>query len=87
VADFMDKMQRLDIKYVDAQADAAREWKTRVVQLCERTLLPTTTSPYMGGNPPGKTQEPMCYTNGLPSYRAEIRAALDSMQGFEVVHN
>ena len=39
----------------------------------------------MGGCVPGKVKEPMCFMEGLPTYRGIIRGALDSMEGFEVV--
>ncbi|KID97940.1 Flavin monooxygenase-like protein, partial [Metarhizium majus ARSEF 297] len=87
IADMLDKMQRQDIKYVNPKREAAREWTRHVVELNDKTLIPTTKSTYMGGNVPGKVYEPMCYAAGVASYRAEIRAALDSMQGFEVVSN
>lgn len=40
----------------------------------------------MGGSIPGKVNEPMSYAGGVAGYKAEIRAALDSMKGFEVVY-
>ena len=41
----------------------------------------------MGGSIPGKIYEPVCYSGGIPKYKKEIRNALDSMEGFEVVKN
>ena len=85
IADMVDKMHRQNIKYVNPKAEAAEQWKKHIVELNDKTLFPTTTSTYMGGNVPGKAYEPVCYSGGIPAYKAEIRAALDSMQGFEVV--
>ncbi|KAK8067402.1 cyclopentanone monooxygenase [Apiospora hydei] len=87
IADMVDKMQRRGIKYVNPKAEAAAAWKKHVVELNDRTLFPTTRSTYMGGNMPGKPYEPVCYVGGIPAYKTEIREALDSMQGFEVVAN
>ncbi|KAK8855023.1 hypothetical protein PGQ11_010935 [Apiospora arundinis] len=87
IADLVDKCQRQDIKYVNPRAEAAAAWKRRVVELNDKTLFPTTKSTYMGGNVPGKAYEPVCYSGGIPAYKKEIRDALDSMQGFEVVAN
>ncbi|KHN94739.1 Flavin monooxygenase-like protein [Metarhizium album ARSEF 1941] len=87
IADMIDKARRGDIKYVNPKREAAREWTRHIAELNDKTLLPTTRSTYMGGSIPGKLYEPMCYTAGVPGYKAKIRAALDSMQGFEVVRN
>lgn len=64
---------------------AAEEWKKQVIELNNRTLFPTTRSTYMGGSIPGKMVEPVCYSGGIPAYKAEIRKALDSMDGFGIV--
>jgi hypothetical protein len=42
---------------------------------------------YMGGSIPGKIYEPVCYSGGIPAYKIEIREALDTMKGFEIVKN
>lgn len=41
----------------------------------------------MGGSIPSKAYEPVCYSGGIPRYVREIREALDTMEGFEVVKN
>jgi hypothetical protein len=87
VTDMITKMERENIKYVNPKPEAAKQWKTELVALNDMTLLPTTTSTYMGGNKPGKKIEPMCWTGGIPKYSKAIRGALDSMEGFEVVKN
>ena len=85
IADMMDKVTRQGILYVNPKPEAARAWKKKIVELNDRTLMPTTTSTYMGGNIPGKPYEPVVWVAGIPAYKAEIRQALDSMAGFEVV--
>lgn len=85
IADFIDKISRNSIKYVNPKSEAVEEWKKHILELNDRTLFPTTRSTYMGGSIPGKKYEPVCYAGGIPAYKAEIRKALDSLQGFEVV--
>lgn len=85
IVDLIDKMQRNGIKYVNPKREAAEQWKKHILGLNDRTLFPTTRSTYMGGCIPGKVYEPVCYSGGIPAYKAEIRQALDSMEGFEVV--
>lgn len=85
IVDLLDKMRRNDIKYVNPKREASEEWKKHVVELNNRSLFPTTRSTYMGGSIPGKPVEPVCYSGGIPAYKAEIRKALDSMDGFEIV--
>ncbi|CRG86871.1 hypothetical protein PISL3812_03883 [Talaromyces islandicus] len=85
IVDLVDKMQRNGIKYVNPKHEAAQQWKKHILELNNRTLFPTTRSTYMGGGIPGKVYEPVSYSGGLPMYKAEIRQALDSMEGFDVV--
>lgn len=85
IVDLLDKMRRKDIKYVNPKREASEEWKKHVVELNNRSLFPTTRSTYMGGSIPGKAVEPVCYSGGIPAYKAEIRKALDSMAGFDIV--
>ncbi|KAI7913872.1 cyclopentanone 1 [Pyricularia oryzae] len=85
IADMMDKMSRGGIRYVNPRPEAADAYKKKIVELNDRTLFPTTRSTYMGGSIPGKVYEPVCWAGGIPAYKQEIRAALDRMDGFEVV--
>lgn len=85
IADCIDKIRRNNIRYIDPKPEAADRWKDHVVELNEKTLFPTTRSTYMGGSIPGKKVEPVCYAGGIPAYKREIRQALDSMDGFEIV--
>ncbi|TLD14597.1 hypothetical protein PspLS_11061 [Pyricularia sp. CBS 133598] len=85
VADMMDKMSRGGIRYVNPKPEAADAYKKKIIDLNNRTLFPTTRSTYMGGGIPGKAYEPVCWAGGIPAYKQEIRAALDRMDGFEIV--
>jgi cation diffusion facilitator CzcD-associated flavoprotein CzcO len=85
IADAIDKMRRNGVKYINPKPEAAREWKQHILDLNNRSLFPTVKSTYMGGSIPDKVFEPVCYSGGIPTYAKEIRAALDSMEGFEQV--
>lgn len=86
ITDAIAKMEANDVKYINPKPEAADEWKKHIVELNNRTLLPTTRSTYMGGSIPGKVYEPVCYTAGIPAYALEIRGALDKWdEGFDVV--
>lgn len=62
-------------------------WKKHINELSDMTLFPTVGSTYMGGNIPGKVKEQLNYTGGIVSYKSEIRSALESWKGFDVVKN
>lgn len=85
IADAITKIRRESIKYVDATQEATKAWKNRINELSDATLIPTTRSTYMGGSVPGKAFEQVNYTGGIPSYRLEIRAALEDWKGFKVI--
>lgn len=87
IADAITKIQRQEIKYVDATQEATKAWKQRINQLSNDTLFPTTRSTYMGGSVPGKAFEQVNYAGGIPKYKDEIRDALKSWNGFEVVRD
>lgn len=85
IADTITKIQRNDIKYVNATPEATKAWKQHINDLSDITLLPTTRSTYMGGSVPGKAFEQVNYAGGIPRYKQEIRDALKTWDGFEVV--
>ncbi|EFX05094.1 steroid monooxygenase [Grosmannia clavigera kw1407] len=85
IADTITKAEGLNAKYINPTAEATRKWKKHIVEINDKTLFPTTKSTYMGGTVPGKPFEPVCYAGGIPAYVKEIRAALENMEGFEVV--
>ena len=85
IADCIDRMKMNNIKYVNPKPEASAQWKKQLVDINNTSLFPTTRSTYMGGSIPDKVYEPVCYPGGIPGYAKKIRAALDSMEGFEVV--
>ncbi|CAH0044682.1 unnamed protein product [Clonostachys solani] len=85
IADAIDKMNKNNIKYINPKPEATKEWKQHILDLNNRSLFPTTRSTYMGGSMPNKIVEPVCYSGGIPAYTKEIRAALDNMEGFDIV--
>ncbi|KAF7561485.1 hypothetical protein G7046_g2663 [Stylonectria norvegica] len=85
ILECIQKMVLNNIKYIDPKPEASKAWKDHVVELNNRTLFPTTKSTYMGGSIPEKAFEPVCFPGGIPLYVTEIRAALDSMEGFNIV--
>ncbi|KAJ5678844.1 hypothetical protein N7462_007088 [Penicillium macrosclerotiorum] len=86
IADCLQKIESNNIKYINPKPEAADRWKNHIIEINNKTLFPTTKSTYMGGSIPEKVFEPVCYPGGVPAYVEEIREALDSMEGFEIVH-
>lgn len=85
IADAITKIQRNGIKYINATPEATKAWKQNINDLSNQTLFPTTRSTYMGGSVPGKAFEQVNYAGGIPAYRDEIRDALRTWEGFDVV--
>lgn len=85
VRDAIKQMRQQGIKHLEPTDEAQRQWKKRIDNLSNLTLFPTVSSTYMGGNIPGKPKEQLNYTGGIASYKQEIRAALDSWEGFDIV--
>ncbi|EXJ65236.1 hypothetical protein A1O7_01577 [Cladophialophora yegresii CBS 114405] len=85
IRDAIKLIDRNGFKYVNPTQEASQKWKTRINELSDMTLLPTTRSTYMGGSVPGKAFEAVNYTGGIPEYIKEIRAVLPSFKGFETV--
>ena len=85
IKDAIKKISREGLKYVNPTKEAQDKWKERINALAVPTLFPTTKSTYMGGTVPGKKFEMTCYAGGVNAYGPEIRAALDTWEGFETV--
>lgn len=85
VRDAIKKMLGQGIKYIDAQKNAQLDWKKHINELSDRSLFPTVASTYMGGNIPGKVTEQLNYVGGIVNYKQEIRDALDTWKGFDIV--
>ncbi|KAJ5596170.1 Steroid monooxygenase (CpmA) [Penicillium hetheringtonii] len=84
IAQAIKQMERQDIKYINPTEEAIQEWKKRINQLSDMTLLPTAKSTYMGGTVPGKVFEQVNYAGGEPAYAQEIRSVLPSFKGFDI---
>ena len=85
IIDIILKAKRENIGRLEATREAEVEWRDKVAELSDRTLLPGTDSWYMGANIPGKPREQLNYTGGFPLYQAELRAVLDNgFRGFAV---
>lgn len=85
IRDAINMITRQGIKYVDATKEASVEWKKRINDLSNATLMPTTRSTYMGGSVPGKAFEQVNFAGGIGVYRDEIRTALNDWKGFKTV--
>ena len=85
ICDAIKKMRGQGIKYIDAQENAQLDWKKHINELSDRTLFLTVASTYMGGNIPGKVTEQLNYVGGIVDYKREIRHALDTWEGFDIV--
>jgi cation diffusion facilitator CzcD-associated flavoprotein CzcO len=85
IRDAINLIELQKLKYIDATPEATKEWKQRINDLSNATLLPTTRSTYMGGSVPGKAFEQVNYAGGVGQYRTEIRTALTDWTGFKTV--
>lgn len=85
ITDCIKKVTRQGLKYINPTQEATLEWKKRINALSDATLFPTTRSTYMGGSIPGKAYEQVNYAGGIPNYAIEIREALDTWKGFDLV--
>ncbi|KAJ7168310.1 cyclohexanone monooxygenase [Mycena crocata] len=85
IMDCIKAIDRAGLKYIDPTPEASKEWKTRINELSDKSLFPTTKSTYMGGSMPGKAFEQVNYAGGIPTYVKEIREALPDFKGFRTV--
>ena len=86
IVDVITKMKEDGLGSIEATREAEVEWKKKVMELHDKTLLSGTDSWYLGANIPGKPREQLNYTGGLPKYRTELKECLDNgFRGFVVV--
>ncbi|USW55086.1 Putative FAD/NAD(P)-binding domain, FAD/NAD(P)-binding domain superfamily [Septoria linicola] len=85
ITDVIKQCEREGIKYINPTDSASRAWKSKINELSDKTLFPTTKSTYMGGSDPKKAFEQTCYCGGLYQYGKDIRAVLPALDGFDVV--
>ena len=83
IVDAMVQLKEDGIDYCDATQEATETWRQKVTELSNKTLLPCTSSWYMGANVPGKPREQLNYAGGFPLYEKECREVLNNgLQGF-----
>lgn len=87
ISDCIEKMSSNGIRYLNPKSEASDAWKKQIIDINNGMLFPTTQSTYMGGSIPGKVFEPVCFPGGIPEYVIQLRKALDTLDGFEVVKN
>ncbi|KAH8714588.1 hypothetical protein BGZ61DRAFT_476648 [Ilyonectria robusta] len=87
ISDCIEKMSSNGIRYLNPKSEASDAWKKQIIDINNGMLFPTTHSTYMGGSIPGKVFEPVCFPGGIPEYVIQLRKALDTLDGFEVVKN
>jgi hypothetical protein len=85
IRDAINLINRQGLKSINATLEATKEWKKRINDLSNATLMPTTRSTYMGGSVPGKAFEQVNYAGGVNQYKTEIRTALTDWKGFQTV--
>lgn len=70
-------------KTIVATKEAEIDWKRKVCDLWNSTLLCQTSSWYNGANIPGKPVEPLNYAGGIPSYIEALKTSAENgYQGF-----
>uniref|UniRef100_A0A7E5A237 Flavin-containing monooxygenase n=1 Tax=Panagrellus redivivus TaxID=6233 RepID=A0A7E5A237_PANRE len=88
IVDVIQRLEKDNVKYIEAEESAQNAWAEQIGQLAEKTLFPLADSWYMGANVPGKKREMTCYLDGVPSYTKIINEAReDGLKGFNVVKN
>ncbi|KAF2020086.1 cyclopentanone monooxygenase [Aaosphaeria arxii CBS 175.79] len=86
IMDLLERLRGEGIKSIEARRDAEEKWKQAIQDANSQTLLPLTDSWYMGANIPGKPREQLNYLGGIQEYERECREALETFQGFDIVH-
>lgn len=85
IIDMMKKAKSEGATSIDAQPEAAAEWKRSLNEVAKYTLHQYTDSWWNGGNIPGKKAEPMTYMKGIKTYESECREAMENWKGFNIV--
>lgn len=81
IVDTIVKMRAEGVRSIDPSPEAEKKWTEELIDICQKTLIPTTPSWYTGGNVPDKRVEPLIYFGGLPTYREKCNQVLN--RGFE----
>ena len=81
IVDAMVRLRDENITYCDPTHEAELEWRKKIDELSDKTLIPQTKSWYMGDNVPGKVREQLSFAGGFPLYYELTRSVLNN--GFE----
>ena len=76
IVEMIKNAEREGIREIDVKRQAEQAWRDEILEVANKTLLPTTNSWYMGSNIPGKPVEPLFYVGGLPRYQEKCAEAL-----------
>ncbi|OGE51162.1 hypothetical protein PENARI_c014G09269 [Penicillium arizonense] len=76
IVEMIKNAEREGIQEIDVKKQAEQAWRDEILEVADKTLLPTTNSWYMGSNIPGKPVEPLFYVGGLPRYQEKCAEAL-----------
>ena len=85
IIDAIRKVREEKIKFINPTKEAEEAWRQLVTDLSNKSLIPGTSSWYMGANVPGKPREQLSFTGGLPLYKSQCREKLEGWKGFTVV--
>jgi len=85
IVDTIAKLEREDIKSIEAEKAAEDAWCDLVEQSSSETLLPLTSSWWTGDNIPGKKTQMLTYVGGIAKYEVQCREKLGKLEGFKVV--
>lgn len=78
VVDFIKKLERQNIKSIEAQPHSDQIWKSAIQEANDRTLMPLIDSWYMRADIPGKSREQLSYLGGVEESELECRKALET---------
>ncbi|KAK5237889.1 hypothetical protein LTR47_000982 [Exophiala xenobiotica] len=84
ITNAIERMEKEDIRSIEATSAAEDEWDSMIQQMNENTLYPLTNSWWNGGNIPGKKPQNLLHTAGVAVYDAQCKERLDRWIGFTV---
>lgn len=77
-------MEKEGLATVEPTAEAEEQWRQKIVDASNATLLAETDSWWTGTNIPGAKKQFLTYIGGIGRYEAECRDALQGWEGFHV---
>lgn len=84
VANAIERMERENIRSIEATTAAEDEWNSIIEEMNKNTLYPLTNSWWNGGNIPGKKPQNITHTAGIAVYEAQCKERLENWIGFIV---